>query len=78
MIKECKILSYNKFLNILVFEYNGRSVQITATLEPDNMTVFVRYKLGKYEIVSKSEYEKYIRNSKKKEMSIKDKENENT
>ncbi len=78
MIKECKILSYNKFLNILVFEYNGRSVQITATLEPDHKTVFVRYKLGKYEIVSKSEYEKYIRNSKKKEMSIKDKENENT
>ena len=66
MIKECKVLSYNKFLNILVFDYDGKQIQITAKLDTECKTVFVKYKDGKYEIVSKNEYEKSIRNLKKK------------
>lgn len=71
MIKECKVLSYNKFLNILVFDFNGVKIQITAKLDTECKTVFVKYKDGKYEIVSKNEYEKSIRNvnKKKEEMS---------
>jgi hypothetical protein len=67
MIKECKVLSYNKFLHILVFDYDGKQIQTTAILDTECKTVFVKkYEDGKYEIVSKNEYEKSIRNSKKK------------
>ena len=71
MIKECKVLSYNKFLNILVFDYSGKQVQTTAKLDTGCKTVFVKYKDGKYEVVSKNEYEKYTRSlSKKKEIEV--------
>ena len=67
MIKECKVLSYNKFLHILVFDYDGKQIQTTVILDTECKTVFVKkYEDGKYEIVSKNEYEKSIRNSKKK------------
>ena len=78
MIKECKVLSYNKFLNILVFDFNGKQIQKTAKLDTECKTVFVKYKDGKYKIVSKNEYEKSIRNSycnKKKEIEINSEEN---
>ena len=68
MIKECKVLSYNKFLNILVFDYDGKQIQITAKLDTECKTVFVKYKDGKYEVVSSNEYDKYIRNLKKKKI----------
>ena len=71
MIKECKVLSYNKYLNILVFDFNGKQIQTTAKLDTECKTVFVKYKDGKYEIVSKNEYEKSIRSfNKKKEKEI--------
>jgi hypothetical protein len=71
MIKECKVLSYNKYLNILVFDFNGKQIQTTAKLDTECKTVFVKYKDGKYEIVSKSEYERSIRSfNKKKEKEI--------
>ena len=67
MIKECIVLSYNKFLHILVFDYDGKQIQTTAILDTECKSVFVKkYEDGKYEIVSKNEYEKSIRNSKKK------------
>ena len=72
MIKECKVLSYNKFLHILVFNYDGKQIQTTAILDTECKTVFVKkYEDCKYEIVSKSEYEKSIRSyNKKKEKEI--------
>lgn len=69
MIKECKVLSYNKFLNILVFEYEGKQIQTTFVLDSEVKTVFVKYKDKKYEIVSRQEYEKYIRELNKRKMS---------
>ncbi len=69
MIKECKVLSYNKFLSILVFEYEGKPIQTTVVIDTDSKTVFVKYKDGKYKIVSKNEYDKSIRVfNKKKEI----------
>lgn len=71
MIRECKVLFYNRFLNILVFDFNNKQIQTTAELDTECKTVFVRYKDGKYEIVSREEYEKFIRKpSKKKEKDI--------
>lgn len=66
MIKECKVLSYNSFLKILVFDYNGKSIQTTAIIDTDCKSVFVKYNDGKYEIVSKDEYQKSVENSIKK------------
>lgn len=58
MVKECKVLSYNKFLNILVFEYDGNKIQTTATLDENAKNIFIKYENGKYEIVSKNDYDK--------------------
>ena len=66
MVKECKVLSYNSFLNILVFDYNGKSIQTTAIIDTDCKSVFVKYNDGKYEIVSKDEYQKSVENYIKK------------
>lgn len=70
MIKECKVLSYNEYLNILVFDFDGKQIQTTAKLDTECKIVFVKYKDGKYEIVSKDEYEKSIRSFKKREKDI--------
>jgi len=79
MIKECKVLSYNKFLNILVFDYDGKPIQTTVVIDTDSKTVFVKYKDSKYEIVSKNEYDKSIRVlDKKKENSTKSDNKEQT
>lgn len=71
MIRECKVLSYNKFLNILVFDYGGKPIQTTVIIDTDCKTVFVKHKNGKYEIVNKNEYDKYILSlNKRKEVVI--------
>ena len=67
MIKECKVLSYNKFLNILVFDFDGKQIQTTTKFDAECKIVFIKYKDGKYEIVrKKNEYEKSIRGFEKK------------
>lgn len=70
MIKECKVLSYNKFLNILIFEYDDKQIQTTMHLDSEPKTVFVEYKSGQYKIVSKDEYDKSIQENKRKEKRI--------
>lgn len=76
MIKECKVISYNKFLNILVFDYNGKQIQTTHVLDNECKTVFVKYQNNKYEIVSKSDYEKYINEDKNKDTSVRTRKKE--
>ena len=76
MIKECKVISYNKFLNILVFDYDGIQIQTTAILNDESKTVFVRYQNNKYEIVSNNEYESYIHEQKSKDTSKKTRKRE--
>lgn len=58
MVKECKVLSYNKFMNILVFDYDGNKIQTTVVLDEKAKSVFVKYENEKYEIISKDIYEK--------------------
>lgn len=58
MFKECKVLSYNKFMNILVFDYDGNKIQTTVVLDEKAKSVFVKYENGKYEIISKDINEK--------------------
>lgn len=76
MIKECKVLSYNKFLNILVFDYDGKQVQATSHLDDKCKTVFVKYQNNKYEIVSKNEYDEYIHKEINKDTAVKPRKKE--
>lgn len=71
MIKKCKILSYNNFLNILVFDYDGKQIQTTAFLDSNCKFVFIKYENNKYEIVSKNEYDNYMNETKKKNIPAK-------
>lgn len=58
MIKECKVLSYNKWLKIAVIECDGMKIQITCDIEPDTKKTYVKCEKGVYRVVSKEEYEK--------------------
>lgn len=77
MIKKCKVISYNKFLHILVFEFEGTKIQMTHTIIEDVKEVFVKFDGGKYFIVDKSEYEKYIISLKEKSLAKRNKTKSN-
>lgn len=66
MIKKCKVISYNKFLHILVFEFEGMQIQITHTIAAGSKEVLVKFENGKYSIVEADEYKKYIASIKEK------------
>ncbi len=76
MIKECKVLSYNKFLHILVIDYDGKPIQTTAVIDTDCKTVFVKFKDEVCEIVDRKEYEKYIRSLNKRKKNKSDTKSE--
>ena len=71
MIKECKVISYNKYQNILVFEHDGMTIQTTATLSEDDKVVYVNKENNKYNLVSKQDYNKQVANKKKIERGAK-------
>lgn len=58
MIKECRVLSYNKYSKILVFEYEGKPIQITYSLPSGLKNVYVKHDKKNYIIVSKEMFEK--------------------
>lgn len=66
MIKKCKIISYNKFLHILVFDFEGTQIQMTHTIVEDVKEIYVKFDGGNYYIVDKNEYEEYIVSLKEK------------
>jgi len=55
MIFKCKIISYNKYLQILVFEYEGKQIQVSIVIPENQEYVYVKYKDGKFEIKDKDE-----------------------
>lgn len=66
MIKKCKVISYNKFLHILVFEFEGAKIQMTHAIVEDVKEVYVKFDSGRYFIVDKNEYEEYVISLKEK------------
>lgn len=60
MIKECKIISYNKPLHIIVFKFEEKLIQTTSDIADGTQTIYVNFNNGKYSICSKSDYEKSI------------------
>ena len=61
MIKECKVLSYNPFLNIIVIDFDGKTIQMTGKIDKDAETIFVKYEDGVATISSKEDYEKSLK-----------------
>ena len=61
MIKECKVLSCNPFLNIIVIDFDGKTIQMTGKINKDIKTIFVKYEDGVATISSKEDYEKSLK-----------------
>ena len=61
MIKECKVLSFNPFLNIIVIDFDGKTIQMTGKIDKDTKTVYVKYENGIATVSSKEDYEKSLK-----------------
>ena len=61
MIKECKVLSCNPFLNIIVIDFDGKTIQMTGKIDKDVKAIFVKYENGVATISSKEDYEKSLK-----------------
>lgn len=61
MIKECKVLSCNPFLNIIVIDFDGKTIQMTGKIDKDTKTIFVKYEDDFATISSKEDYEKSLK-----------------
>ena len=61
MIKECKVLSCNPFLNSLVVDFDGVHIQMTGQIDDGDKTIFVKYENGMATISSKEDYEKSLK-----------------
>lgn len=70
MIKECRVLSYNQFRNVIVFEYEGNPIQINAKINDVDKTIFVEYENKQYKIVSKNKMERQRSSRKKKPIMV--------
>lgn len=61
MIKECKVLSCNPFLNIIVIDFDGKTIQMTGKIDEYVKTIFVKYEDGIATISSKEDYKKSLK-----------------
>lgn len=61
MIKECKVLSRNPFLNSLVIDFDGLHIQMSGKIDDDVETIFVKYEDGIAAVSSKEDYEKSLK-----------------
>lgn len=61
MIKECKVLSCNPFLNIIVIDFDGKTIQMTGKIDKAVKTIYVKYEDGIATVSSKEDYEKSLK-----------------
>lgn len=61
MIKECKVLSHNPYLNSILVDFEGMKIQFTGKIEEGTKTIYVKYENGIATIVSNDEYEKFLK-----------------
>lgn len=73
MIQKCKITYHNKFLNIVVFEFKGKEIQITLDVPEGTKVVYIKYENGKYFAVSEQEYNNSKIPTKNAQKTVKDK-----
>ena len=67
MIKLCEVLAFNKTTHIVVAKYDGIQIQFVTDKDSLGSTVYIKKNASKYEIVEKSEYEKSLKATKKKD-----------
>jgi DNA-binding GntR family transcriptional regulator len=56
MIQKCKVTYHNKFLNIIVFEFKGKEIQMTLDIPDETKVVYIKHENGKYSAASEQEY----------------------
>lgn len=61
MIKECKVLSCNPFLNSLVVDFDGLHIQMAGKIDDGTEIIFVKYEDGIATVSSKEDYEKSLK-----------------
>ena len=60
MIKECKVLSCNPYLHIVLVDFDGMKIQFTGDIAEDVDVVYIKYENGVATISTKEEYEKSL------------------
>ena len=65
MIKLCKVLNFNKITHIVVAKYDNVQIQFVTNKNISSDTAYIKKTSSGYEIVSKEEYEKFLKTPKK-------------
>lgn len=60
MIQKCKVVYHNKFLNIIVFEFGDKKIQMTLDIPEGTKVVYIKYENKKYIVASEQEYRKSV------------------
>lgn len=74
MIKECKIINYNKYTHIVIAEYDGTQIQFYSDKDSLDSVVYIKKESNHYTIVDKQEYDKSLKVAKIKKTTIKENE----
>lgn len=72
MIKLCEVLAFNKTTHIVIAKYDGTQIQFITDKDSLGSTAYIKKDVSNYEIVEKSEYEKSLKATKKKEKTEKE------
>lgn len=72
MIKLCEVLAFNKTTHIIVAKYDETQIQFVTDKISLGSTVYIKKNISSYEIVDKSEYEKSLKATKKKDKTEKE------
>lgn len=67
MIKLCEVLAFNKTTHIVIAKYDGTQIQFVTNKDSLGSTAYIKKDASNYEIVEKSEYEKSLKPTKKKD-----------
>lgn len=71
MAKLCKIKSENVALNTIVFEYDGKDVQLTGTYQKYGGSVYIDVVNGRYKSIEKPKVKTVKKETKKSEETTK-------
>jgi hypothetical protein len=60
LIKQCEVLSYNPYSNVLAFKYDGLNIQITIDKQLDKKVrnVYIKFENNTYTLSDEKEIEK--------------------
>lgn len=56
MVKECKIIHYNKYQNVVIVDFEGIQLQLPAKLNDGAATCYIEKKDNKYFLSNEGKY----------------------